>query len=64
MAPKQQNERKPAKGTTRLVNFRLNEAEFEEADLLAQQTYRSRALLIRTMYLLGLQTYRRQHPVD
>jgi hypothetical protein len=46
------------------VNFRLNEAEFEEATLLAQQTYRSRALFLRTMYLLGLQAYRRQHPAD
>lgn len=64
MAHRQQNERKPAKGATRLVNFRLNEAEFEEAALLAQQTYRSRALFLRTMYLLGLQAYRRQHPAD
>ncbi|BEV14870.1 hypothetical protein HBDW_16580 [Herbaspirillum sp. DW155] len=64
MAQKQQSERKPAKGATRLVNFRLNEAEFEEAALLARQTYRSRALFIRTMYLLGLRAYRREHPVE
>ncbi|WP_017450689.1 hypothetical protein [Herbaspirillum rubrisubalbicans] len=53
-----------AKGSTRLVKFRLNEAEFEQATQLASQTYRSRALFVRTMYLLGLKEYQREHPLD
>ncbi|AYR23911.1 hypothetical protein [Herbaspirillum rubrisubalbicans] len=64
MAHKQQNERLTAKGSTRLVKFRLNEAEFEQATRLASQTYRSRALFVRTMYLLGLKEYQREHPLD
>ncbi|HZG20033.1 MAG TPA: hypothetical protein VE092_08460 [Herbaspirillum sp.] len=61
MAPKQQSERMPANGASRLVNFRLTEAEFAEADLLAKQTYRSRAYFMRIMYLRGLRSYQREH---
>nr|WP_198984097.1 hypothetical protein [Herbaspirillum sp. ASV7] len=58
MAAKQQIERKPANGAVRLVNFRLSKAELDEANHYAKQTYRSRALFIRLMYLRGLHAYR------
>jgi hypothetical protein len=48
---------------TRLVNFRLNEAEFEKPPSWRNKLT-ARALFLRTMYLLGLQAYRRQHPAD
>ncbi|MBG7618673.1 hypothetical protein I5R65_04295 [Herbaspirillum sp. AP02] len=54
MAGKQQTERKPANASARLVNFRLTKAELDEANHFAAQTYRSRALFIRLMYLRGL----------
>lgn len=57
MAGKQQIERKPANGKARLVNFRLTEAELHEANHYAAQTYRSRALFIRLMYLRGLHDF-------
>ncbi|MET3430592.1 hypothetical protein ABIC71_000055 [Herbaspirillum seropedicae] len=59
MAATQQSERKPANGTSRLVNFRLTSAEFEEAEHFARQSYRSKALFFRLMYLRGLQAYQR-----
>ncbi|MCI1016086.1 MULTISPECIES: hypothetical protein [Herbaspirillum] len=57
MAGKQQTERMPANASARLVNFRLTQAELEEANHFAAQTYRSRALFIRMMYLRGLQAF-------
>jgi len=60
MAAMQQSERTPANGTSRLVNFRLTPAEFEEAEHFARQSYRSRALFFRLMYLRGLQAYQQE----
>ncbi|MFJ3059196.1 hypothetical protein [Herbaspirillum sp. NPDC087042] len=62
MAAKQPTERKPANGAARLVNFRLSKTELDEANHFAEQTYRSRALFIRLMYLRGLHAYR--HDLD
>ncbi|KAF1034252.1 MAG: hypothetical protein GAK35_04308 [Herbaspirillum frisingense] len=58
MAPKELIERMPPNAQSRLVNFRMTEEELQEANLYAQETYRSRALFIRLMYLRGLGDYK------
>lgn len=58
MAPKQEIERTPRNVRARLVKFRLSESELMEANFLAADTYRSRALFIRLMYLRGLVAYK------
>lgn len=64
MAPEEDIERTPRNADARLVNFRLSESEIREANFLAADTYRSRALFIWLMYVRGLNSYKIDLLVD